>query len=202
MSELKEKPLSFIASKWIIDRTPHVFQSDRESYLVWKEALAEKIGVDSYGMTFIGSSSTGFSLNPFKNFKPFDDESDIDIAVISHHYFDLSWHFMRNMGSMRYGFTNKQRDLIDDHVSRYIYGGTIATDRILGVLPFGKDWLAAIGDMTKTPPTENREINLRIYMDFESLRAYQVFNLNRIRDSMFSAIAGEKPDEVILRNNT
>lgn len=139
LTELQESPLSLLASKWILARVPHIFESDDLSYIVWKETLSEHIGVDSSSITFTGSASIGFSLNPSKGFRSFDDDSDVDIAIISQHYFDLSWHYLRSLGVERYQFTPTQQRSIEDHARRLIYWGTIATDRIIEILPFGKE---------------------------------------------------------------
>lgn len=135
--ELLEAPVSFLVSKWIIDRVPHVFNDDREEYISWKEELAKKLQIDGKAIIFTGSSGCGFSLNPSKNYKDFDIESDIDIALISQIHFDIAWHYLRNLGSSRMGLTSKQKNSIRDHVTRLIYWGTIGTDKILEILPFG-----------------------------------------------------------------
>ena len=43
LAELQEKPISFMVSKWIVDRIPFVFEDDLESYIRWKENLAEQL---------------------------------------------------------------------------------------------------------------------------------------------------------------
>lgn len=182
--DLIDLPVSFLASKWILEKFPVVFEEDSDLYLNWKEKLGEKIGVDSSAMIFTGSSGCGFSLNPYKNFKEFDDESDIDIAVISDHHFDIAWHYLRSLGARYYALTPKQKTAVDDHVARLIYWGTIATDKIISILPFGKRWMNALNEMKVEHPTFNREINIRIYKDFKSLRDYQTQNLEKLRTKL------------------
>lgn len=203
INDLESKPPSLVAMKWVIERTPHIFSNSRIDYITWKEQLSRKIQIDGKSITFTGSSCTGFSLNPYKNFKKFDDESDIDIAIISNHYFDISWHCLRNLGSNRYRLKVEQKTSIDDHVNRLIYWGTIATDKILEILPFGAAWFAELQSMSKYPPTEGRDINIRIYKDFESLKAYHVNNLIRLRTELFTKrINGVSPNETVLKHDT
>ncbi len=71
----------------------------------------------------------------------------------------------------------------NDHVTRYIYWGTLATNRLLGVLPFGKRWLAATTHMASIEPSLGRTVNLRIYADHDSLRAYHIHGTRELRDS-------------------
>ncbi len=173
---------SFIASKWIIERTPFIFNDDYEKYIQWKERLSSLIDVDSKSIVFTGSSAAGISLNPDKYFKPYDSTSDVDVAIISTYHFDISWHFLRNIGTRMYRLKQREKYAIDDHRTRLIYWGTIATDRILQILPFGLDWIKAIDEMKKIKPTVDKEINFRIYKDFESLRAYQNNSISKLKD--------------------
>ena len=137
-------------------------------------------------MAFTGSSSCGFSLNPNKKFKKFDDNSDIDIAIVSQYHFDVSWRTLRNLGTKKLDLNQFQRASLNDHVQRLIYWGTIATDKILEILPFGKEWLHFMLEMSEELPTQNRKINFRIYKDFESLRFYQTNNLEKIKTKQFT----------------
>jgi hypothetical protein len=181
LSELVDKDLSFVVSKWLIERVPFIFNGNLEEYILWKEKLSALIGVDSRAISLIGSACLGFSINPNKNYENFNSESDIDIAIISHFHFDHAWHRLRNLGSDLYKLSPIQRNSVNDHVNRLIYWGTIASDQILQILPFGKDWTLALFEMAKIQPTEGKVINVRIYNDFESLRAYHVNNLNHLR---------------------
>lgn len=88
--DFKNSTLDFVSSKWIFERVPFVFGGDYESFISTKLFIAKAVGVDSCSIFFVGSSSVGFSLNPAKNLKPFDNDSDIDIAIVSHYYFDIA----------------------------------------------------------------------------------------------------------------
>ncbi len=98
---IKESP-SFITSKWIIERVPYLFDNDLVNYINWKENLSKLIEVDSKSIVLTGSAAIGFSLNPYKNLKSFDEKSDVDISIISSFYFDLSWRALRNIGTKYY----------------------------------------------------------------------------------------------------
>lgn len=180
-SELINDQLSLLVQKWIIDRTPYVFGSGQDEYVRWKSKLAEKIEVDGRAINLIGSASAGFSLSPEKNYREFNEESDIDIAIVSAHHFELAWHTIRNLGSRIHGLSNLQRNSLEDHRKRLIYWGTFDTKHLLPRLPFGKQWFEAFEQMTAIDPTRDRDINARIYRDFESLSAYHVNNLNILR---------------------
>lgn|SRR3990172_4556058 len=191
IADLLKNPVEVTTSSWIIERIPHIFSDNREQYLKWKHELSKRIKVDSAAILLTGSSAVGISLNPDKNYRPFSDGSDIDIAIISDYYFNVSWYFLRNLGSERYRYPPLIIQSIDDHVTRYIYWGTIATDKILSIMPFGKIWSNAIDEMKKIDPTIDKDIKLRIYKDFECLRYYQSSNLKKLRNIL---LEGETPN--------
>ena len=169
----------------VFDRVPHVFGGDRAAYVTWKRALGSAIDVDPACLTIGGSAAVGCSMNPVKNLKPFDAESDVDVAVISNYHFTLAWRYLRMNGTRRLKVDAKTRIAWDDHVKRYVYWGTIATDKLLGVLPFGLEWLRATSAMGVVDPTKGRTVNLRINVDYEALRAYQMISVKNARESLY-----------------
>lgn len=175
-------PAAFVET-YLFDCIPAVFAGDRSLFVGWKRELAEKIEVDPACITIVGSAAAGASLNPSKNFKLFDENSDIDVAVISPHYFSIAWRYLRMNSARRLSVDVRTRIAWDEHVRRYIYWGTIATDRLLGVMPFGLQWLKATAEMGQVPPTVGHSVNLRIYADYDSLRAYHEQSIRLLRDS-------------------
>lgn len=184
IKDILKEPSTYTASKWIIEGIPFIFNDDLDSYIQWKNKLSELIGVDSKSIVFTGTSSVGYSLNPYKNFKEFSADSDIDVAIISSHYFDITWHFLRNLGAKYHRFKPDVQNVINEHRDKYIYFGTIATDKIIHILPFAQQWIEAMDEMKKYSPTKKREINFRIYKDFEALKSYQVIGINKIKDKL------------------
>jgi hypothetical protein len=177
----KEKP-EWVVSKWILERpTPYFFQKDHLAYIQWKNQLATKLGVDPHSIIVVGSANIGFSLNPDKNWKSFDDESDIDIAIISSDHFQQAWYFLRHIKpAERYRLSKEMQTVITSHETTYVYCGAIAAEMILGLLPFGEKWMAGIGEMNKESPL-GHTIGLRIYKDIESLRDYTIHTFKKLR---------------------
>lgn len=191
-SDLENKSESYIVSKWILHNTPFIFNGNLLDYIEWKELLSSKINVDSRALCLTGSACMGFSLNPTKDYKIFDETSDIDIAIISNYYFDISWHYLRNIGAKRYDLTAEQKESLQDHVNRLIYWGTIATDKLLTILPFGQEWYKALEEMSQERVTAEKEINVRIYKDYESFRAYNNQNVKKLKSIYISRLAKQE----------
>jgi hypothetical protein len=130
----------------------------------------------------IGSAAVGVSLSPAKNLRPFDSDSDVDIAVVSQRHFDIAWRHLRSLGSAQLSMPAPVREAIKDHKKHYVYLGVIATDQILVHLPFGPEWQQHLADMAKEAPTDGRAINVRLYHDSDALRFYHVEGLLKIRN--------------------
>lgn len=182
IQELLSKSPEKMTSLWVLERIPHVFNEERELFVDWKLALATKLQIDSGSILLVGSSCVGISLHPYKNYRAFNETSDIDVAIVSDYYFTESWRTLRNLGAQFHKLPPTWKSDIKKHVENYIYWGTIATDYILPLLPFGPQWQKALLEMSIIPPTNKRTIKVRIYRDFESLRSYHTKNIRELRD--------------------
>ncbi|CDX59321.1 conserved hypothetical protein [Mesorhizobium plurifarium] len=171
---------------YLMDRVPFVFNNDRELYRIWKRKFGKLIDIDPLNITIIGSGGIGFSLNPHKKFKPFSAESDIDVAVISEYHFSLAWRALRTikLPDVR---TFKDREAIKEHRNNYIYWGCIATDRVLSYLPFVRQWTEATSAMAGERPTEERDIKVRLYRDYESLRSYHMSGMENLLSTLMAS---------------
>ena len=67
-----------------------------------KEILNDKLGVAYHNVLMVGSGKIGYSLSPFKKFKAFDEDSDIDIAIISIKMFNELWAKIRLASTEEY----------------------------------------------------------------------------------------------------
>ncbi len=184
LTALCSMPVEEFLHEFLFDRIPYIFDGNRSTFITWKSRLSNSIDVDPACILFVGSSALGASLNPNKGFKAFDEQSDVDVAIISNYYFTVAWRFLRTQGHRRTSIDRKTLAAWDDHCKRLIYWGTIATDKLLGILPFGVQWLAALTHMANLAPTIGRDINLRIYSDYESLRAYQTLSVKNAREEI------------------
>lgn len=156
LQALKHDSSSRFLEEYVFDRIPHVFANDRSLFVAWKRALAEAIDVDAACVTIVGGAAVGYSLNPVRNFKAFDEQSDVDVAIVSHYHFTVALRYLRTSSERRLRVDQRTRIAWDEHVRRYIYWGTVATDRLLGVLPFGLRWLGAQTRMSSVDPTRGR----------------------------------------------
>jgi hypothetical protein len=188
---LTSNPTDFV-SRHIFEPIPHAFGTDLDLWVTWKRQLATHLEVDPYELVLTGSAATGFSLNPKKEFRGFNDRSDIDVGVISLHHFDLAWRYLRQLRASWLSLPKKTRRAITAHRSNYVFAGTIATDYMLPLLPFGRPWQAGLDEMAKVQPTLGRDVKLRIYRDFDSLRSYQAYGIGQLREALLESPQGDE----------
>ncbi len=71
-----------------------------EQYAEFKQAVtASYVGAELVAVA--GTANWSYSLNPKKDFKPFDDSSDVDTVVVSHQHFMESWEELRTFHRTR-----------------------------------------------------------------------------------------------------
>lgn len=174
LRDLQSLDASTVASHHILDRVPYIFDDDRHKYIEWKEQLAFGLDVDPSNICIVGSAATGVSLSPQKRLAIFHDNSDVDVAVISAWHFDIAWHTLREFATHGFMATTRQRRGVNSHRASLLFDGCIATNSILGLLPFKAQWMDALASTQALDPTVGRIINTRIYRDYGSLRHYQM----------------------------
>lgn len=170
------------ASILMMERVPYLFSDDWDEFRQWRGSLARDLGLDPCDIFLTGSSAVGISLNPYKDFRDFRPNSDIDLAIISPFHFDLSWRVIR--ATRKRDVDLQTWSIIQEHKAKYIFYGCIACNKILPHFPFAATWLAAFDRAAKAPATFGREISARIYRDTESLRSYHVANLRKIKSDL------------------
>lgn len=186
LEELKRRLVELSAeefvSHYLLEPTPHMFAGDPEGWIRWKSALAHEIAIDPRNITVIGSACLGRSLNPEKNFSEFHEESDIDVAAVSAFHFDMAWRELRAVRLETLGV--KKQSAVKAHRTNYVYWGTIATDMCLSLLSFGRAWERALTRARAHPAVKYRDVKIRLYRDFDSLRSYHVANVRSLRNTL------------------
>jgi hypothetical protein len=156
----------------------------------WRHALADELHIDPRAVAMVGSAAVGLSLNPNKKLAPFDDESDVDVAVISTHHFESGWAWLRGLGANAHSLPAAAKRSVNDHRTRLVFLATIATDKLIEHMPLAGTWVPALARMSQRTPPSPRTVNVRLYRDFEALRAYHVHGAELLRQAPF-ALGGE-----------
>lgn len=173
---------SLALSLTLESEVPHVFSDDRRMFEAWRRDLSRHLDVDPAAVIVAGSAAVGVSLNPDKKLKAFGANSDVDVAIISQHHFNVAWRWMARLTSTeKYRLPKEAQAAVKNHRLRHIYFGAVATDDLIGHLPFGARWTQAAEAMKARSPVNGRDINFRIYRNRHAFRHYQLVGVRELR---------------------
>lgn len=183
---IEKEPRDFV-SHYLFEPIPFLFGGDLSVWISWKTSLARGLQVDPHDIVLTGSAAVGYSLNPTKGYKRFDESSDVDCGVVSQYHFEVAWRYLRLSRPLWLQQPSDTKRALNAHRLNYVFAGTIATDSILALLPFGAEWQGALDTMATMAPTVGRDVRLRIYRDYDSLRHYQARGIERLRNELMAA---------------
>jgi hypothetical protein len=145
------------------------FILDQDSYFNLKHEVAGKFDLHSSEVLLVGSGKLGFSIAPEKRYRPFMDESDIDLALISPSLFDRIWWEAFNYWDERNAWPN-QRDFKD-----YLFRGWLRPDFFPPSAYFrvAQDWFEFFRVLTSSGRFGPYKIGAGLYKSWDYLEAYQ-----------------------------
>lgn len=72
-----------LAKVFLLEGVPYVFEGSPMKYVIFREQVAERFGVGSQDVCIVGSAKLGYSPSGYKFGKTFEEESDVDVVIIS-----------------------------------------------------------------------------------------------------------------------
>lgn len=161
--------------------------------------IASELEVDRNGIFCIGSGAVGLSINPKKvidgHLKPFDTESDLDLAIISSRHFEQAW---RDLLEATQPHLDQRPEELVKNLSwqkKRLFDGAILTNVLLGQLSFGSGWIGRLDKISTTISValdRNIDVHAWIYRDYWSLRNYIGEGLKKCRTkTLVSTGAGQ-----------
>ena len=142
-----------------------------------KEILNDKLGVAYHNVLMVGSGKIGYSLSPFKKFKAFDEDSDIDIAIISIKMFNELWAKIRLASTEEYISYNS--------ITSSIFRGFINEKHFSNIAFARQYWNNQILDLNRCIQEDvgiRHQINYRIYRSWEDLEDYHINGINTLKN--------------------
>lgn len=93
---LQSTPPQELCRKYLFSNYSWMFDQEggvglKGDYQDFRKNMASFIGEPLENIAVVGSAKYGFSLSPDKNWKPFDDSSDIDVVIVSDAFFNEIW---------------------------------------------------------------------------------------------------------------
>ena len=77
-----------LAKVFLLEGTPVVFANSPMKYVIFREQVANRFRVGSQDVCIVGSAKLGFSPTPYKYGTTFEENSDVDVVIISNDMFD------------------------------------------------------------------------------------------------------------------
>ncbi len=161
--------------KYIVDGECCIFENNIQMKL--REEISNKYSLDYNSIIIVGSSKLGFSIKPKRRFQPFNDDSDIDIAIISKNLFEQIWervHKYRNYNGNFQKSNEFYRNLSEN--------GWIRPD----LLPFDdykNDWFEYFRKLTNSGNYGSYKISAGLYYNYFFLEQYQLICIKQCKES-------------------
>lgn len=150
-----------------------------KQYDTFKLFISNKLEVHYNDIALAGSGKLGFSISPKKIFTSFNDNSDLDIIIISRKYYCIFWeaYIKDSYAEIQ---TNNFRKICFSIFRRYIdFSGFSISNQTYA------EWLRKTGDFEKDLQTEfniSHKINYRIFESWDSAKLYYLNSIKKAMD--------------------
>ncbi|WP_155624917.1 hypothetical protein [Burkholderia vietnamiensis] len=156
-----------LVQKYITTGTSAVLDEDLLFSL--KKDVSDFLEIHPNEVILVGSAKVGFSLAPSKRYRAFGDQSDLDVAIISHNLFDKIW---RSVLEYKYSgrLWDKEREF-----ENYFFHGWMRPDKLPPSerFEFAKQWWEYFSDLRASEKFGPYKIAGGIYRTWEFLDSYQ-----------------------------
>ena len=186
--DLMSKDIHSVYRKYLLGHKIWYFETKlsvedyAQTYDDFKIYMSERLNLHVNNIAIVGSAKLGFSLSPTKNYKCFDDESDIDLIIVSRELFRASWDAFLELSNRFH--VNFYSGITSNIFRRFVSlkNPDIRND-------FFSGWVKKVDPCKKDIQTIfniPHEINYRIYESWESVESYHVNGLNKLINKMES----------------
>lgn len=184
--ELQSKDIHSVYRKYLLGHKIWYFETKlnlpnhADTYDNFKVYMSERLNLHVNNIAIVGSAKIGFSLSPTKNYKLFDDDSDIDLVIVSRQLFRQSWDaFLELSNRFHVPFYNSVTSNI---FRRFVFlkDPDIRND-------FFSSWVKKVDPCKKDIQTIfgiPHDINYRIYESWESVENYHINSLSKLKSQM------------------
>ncbi|MBB6612410.1 hypothetical protein H7F15_15290 [Pontibacter sp. Tf4] len=155
-----------------------------KSYDDFKRFIASNLGVSFNNICVIGSCKLGYSLAPSKKFKTFDEDSDIDLVLVSNSYYNKFWDAYFDLYDQRANLDYK-------FIANNIFRRFVSIKNPEPIHPSLTDWISKVEKFNKDYQTLfdiKHEINYRIYDSWESVERYHIKGITEIQHQLRKTI--------------
>lgn len=183
---LHTKDLKYVYRKFLLGHRVWYFESKAgkekhaEIYDDFKIYMSNKLDIHFNNIAIVGSAKLGFSLSPNKKFNTFNQNSDIDLVLVSNLLFRQSWDAFIDL-STRFHIPN-YKQITSNVFRRFI---SLKNPDIRN--EFFKKWSKKINPCKKDLQTIfeiPHDINYRIYESWKDVERYHIAGLEAIKNTL------------------
>lgn len=184
IAHLKSKDATWIYRKYLLGHDIWYFReflnkdNHAEIYDDIKILMSERLRIHVNNIAIVGSAKLGYSITPTpeKKFRPFSEESDIDIAIVSPELFKKSWDSFLELS---------QRGYLRDYTSitGNIFRRFVTLKKPDSRNDFFREWSGLVDPCKKDLQTVfsiSHDINYRIYESWEAVETYHCNGLKKL----------------------
>lgn len=161
----------------------HVLSGDTHilsaiEYAKLREEVACHFSIDPFQIYMVGSGKMGFSIKESRRFGVFDDNSDIDLAIICPELFQKVWQsaYIYKLSKADWP---RQKSFFD-----YLVNGWIRPDKFpkADLDPFFDEWWSFFDNLTRSRKYGHYKIRAGLYQSRFFLEQYQKICLEQCKE--------------------
>lgn len=146
---------------------------DPSQHAATRQRIADHFDLHVNKIIVVGSAKLGYSVSPAKNLKPFDDESDVDIAIVCPRLFERYWLEMYRA----------KRALIEwqelPDARKYLFRGWIRPDKMPS-MEIRNEWFDFFGGLQSIEGCCPYPVRAGLYFNEQFLEMYQETGVQKV----------------------
>lgn len=178
---IREQNLSEFINKRIVFGVPYIFKENELNYFNLKRKLVEFFNVSYRNIFIVGSSKLGFSIAPNKLWKKIDEDSDIDVVIISNDLFEYYWKRILEFNSKSIPISKNERQI---SFLNYFFRGWLRPDKFPNSFDGYIKWFEYMNEISYKIEYGNRKIAVAVYKDDYHFMQYQHNNLSALKNKI------------------
>ena len=177
-----------LCRRHVLHGTPHAFAQHEDDYYLFRKRIARQFGISFHEVYITGSGKLGFSI--WEN-KPFDLDSDIDVAIVSAGLYDRLMVAINNyqmaLREARRSVTYRELNMYHLFLE-YTAIGWFRPDKLPVSFTVGtlkQDWFDFFESISfGRSEVGDYKVNAGIFKTYAHLEAYQWRGLLQLRNSL------------------
>lgn len=183
IEKLRSKPEIDIYYDYLLGQEVWYFQNNgsdfSSDYDQFKKYISRNLHIPFNNISIVGSAKTRFSFSPHKNFSEFHENSDFDLIIISSKLFHKIWEAYRDISNSQYlnEYDKKCGNIFNGFVSLKDDDKTYGNE----ILENWQKLILSFKARLQLKFNIQHDINYRIYSDWESVEAYHLKGITKLK---------------------